>query len=213
MEIKLKNIHVDFRMSEETNAFTADLFIDGVKAGTASNRGTGGMTEVRAKDLNAVQLIKDAETWCKKLPPEIVPSNDGSGKSETYPMSLDYFLDSLVDKHIEKLEDWRVQRLTNNSIIYGVPGGVQYRRFAFNHAIAHMVQTEAGIEALKNTILKKILPTLGEGEKILNKNIPQAIIDKIGLPKDKIVEPAPIAKKENAKDRKHAIKKGKGRGR
>ncbi len=52
MEIKLKNIHVDLRLSEETNAFTADLFIclRGKNVGTALNDGHGGMTNCRARD-------------------------------------------------------------------------------------------------------------------------------------------------------------------
>jgi hypothetical protein len=49
MDIKLKNIHVDHRLSEETNAFTADLFINGKNVGTAMNSGQGGMTSCRPK--------------------------------------------------------------------------------------------------------------------------------------------------------------------
>jgi hypothetical protein len=186
MEIKLKNIHVDFRLSEETNAFTADLFIDGKNVGTAINDGHGGMTTCRAKDRKAAELIREAESWCKQLPPEVVESGDGS--THTLSISLDYYLDTIVDEHIAKKEQARLEKLMGNSIIFGIPGGVEYKRLKFRHPIKDLLKTEAGFEALKSAILKKVLPALGQKGKIQNSNIPQDIIDRIGIPKDKIVE-------------------------
>jgi hypothetical protein len=188
MEIKLKNIHVDFRLSEETNAFTADLFINGKNAGTAINDGHGGMTTCRAKDREGAELIRDAEIWCEQLPREVMQYDDGS--KHTMSVSLDYYLDTMVDEHIAKKEQARIEKLMGNSIIFGIPGGVEYKRLKFSHPIKDLLKTEAGFAALKSTILKKVLPALGKWGKIQNTNIPQNIIDRIGIPKDKIVEQA-----------------------
>lgn len=186
MEIKLKNIHVDFRLSEETNAFTANLFIDGKNVGTAINDGHGGMTNCRAKDQKGAALIREAEIWCEQLPPEVVKLEDGSGHNLS--ISLDYYVDKLVDEHIAKREQARFERLMGNSVIFGIPDEVEYRRIKFSHPIRDLLKSEAGFAALKSAILNKVLPALGKKGKIQNRNIPQDIIDRIGIPKDKMVE-------------------------
>ncbi len=186
MEIKLKNIHVDFRLSEETNAFTADLLINGKNAGTALNDGHGGMTNCRARDQKGAALIREAEIWCEQLPPEVVKFEDGS--TYNLSISLDYYLGRIVDEHIAKKEQARLERLMGNSIIFGNPDGVEYRRIKFSHPIRDLLKTEAGFAALKGAILNKVLPALGKKGKIQNRNIPQVIIDRIGIPKDKMVE-------------------------
>lgn len=212
MEIKLKNIHVDYRLSEETDAFTADLYINGIKAGMASNRGSGGMTDVQANGERGRKLIEEAEIWSKKLPPDIVKNEYAEGGTSSYDMSLDYLIDKIVGEHIEKREQARIEKLMSNSIISGIPGGPEYKRLKFSHPIADLLKVEAGVKVLENTILKKVLPKLGEGEKIQNRNIPQEIIDRIGIPKDKIVEPNPVVKKiENNKNQQKAPVKNKAR--
>jgi hypothetical protein len=186
MEIKLKNIHVDFRLSEETNAFTADLFINGKNVGTALNDGHGGMTNCRARDQKGAELIREAENWCEQLPPEVVKFDDGS--THNLSISLDYYLARIVDEHIAKKEQARLERLMGNSIIFGNPDGAEFKRIKFGQSIRDLLKTEAGFAALKSTILKKVLPVLGKWGKIQNTNIPQDIIEKVGIPKDKIVE-------------------------
>ncbi|MCK7559358.1 hypothetical protein MKQ70_32085 [Chitinophaga sedimenti] len=44
MKIVLKGLRVYEEMSEETNAFSADLWIEGKKVAKAKNDGRGGMT-------------------------------------------------------------------------------------------------------------------------------------------------------------------------
>ena len=46
MKVELKKLAIYPRLSEETTAFNADLWIDGVKVGSAKNDGHGGMTFV-----------------------------------------------------------------------------------------------------------------------------------------------------------------------
>jgi hypothetical protein len=186
MEIKLKNIHVDFRLSEETNAFTADLFINGKNVGTAFNDGHGGMTNCRARDQKGAVLIREAEIWCEQLPAEVVKFDDGS--THNLSISLDYYLARIVDEHIAKKEQARLEKLMGNSIIFGNPDGAEFKRIKFGQSIRDLLKTEAGYAALKSTILKKVLPALGKWGKIQNTNIPQDIIEKVGIPKDKIVE-------------------------
>lgn len=64
MKIELKNISINKRLSEETTCFVANIYVDGKKAGEASNRGNGGCTDVYFLDHN---LQKQVEEFCKTL--------------------------------------------------------------------------------------------------------------------------------------------------
>ena len=48
MNLQLKNVHFSERLSQETNAFAADVFFNGKKVGYAENSGHGGCTNVGA---------------------------------------------------------------------------------------------------------------------------------------------------------------------
>ena len=52
MEITSKNISHNERLSEETNCFSATIYIDGKKAGEASNHGHGGPTMIHPANSN-----------------------------------------------------------------------------------------------------------------------------------------------------------------
>ena len=49
MKIELKRFSYNARLSEETNAFAADIWVDGKNVGFAKNDGHGGNTMVHIK--------------------------------------------------------------------------------------------------------------------------------------------------------------------
>lgn len=51
MKIELKKIHFSEQLSEETHAFTANIYINGTHAGYAKNNGRGGATYYQAKEF------------------------------------------------------------------------------------------------------------------------------------------------------------------
>ncbi|MDJ0390204.1 hypothetical protein QMO56_19005 [Roseomonas sp. E05] len=53
MKIELRKIDYSASLSEETNAFSAEVWIDGKKEGHAQNHGTGGPTDVHPNTLRA----------------------------------------------------------------------------------------------------------------------------------------------------------------
>ena len=72
MKIELKNFKFYDRLSKGTYCFQANIWVDGVKCGTAENRGIGGETDYSNDGTEASrQLIKLAETYCLTLPPII----------------------------------------------------------------------------------------------------------------------------------------------
>lgn len=68
MKIELKSIKHSPSMSEETEAFTAELYLNGKKAGFVRNDGRGGCTDYQAyKDYQT--MVRLAEEHAKTLPP------------------------------------------------------------------------------------------------------------------------------------------------
>lgn len=65
MQIELKRIEYSERLSQETWAFAADVWIDGVKRGTVQNEGHGGCHMYWGP-----QLLDDLEAYAQTLPPD-----------------------------------------------------------------------------------------------------------------------------------------------
>ena len=93
MKIELKKVKFFNSLSEETNAFSADVFVNDKKVGYARNDGRGGSTEVRPYNEKAAPAFKEAEEYCLLLPPLEV-----KGLSFTIPMNLETFVDALFEK-------------------------------------------------------------------------------------------------------------------
>lgn len=90
MKIELKNIKSHSSMSEETNAFSATLYVDGVKAGFVSNDGRGGSNRI---ELMNQQLLAPMLEWARSQP--AVTSSFGE-----LPMDLDFYLSIQVENEL-----------------------------------------------------------------------------------------------------------------
>ena len=65
MKIELKNISHSPRLSQETEAFAADLWINGKKVAYCENDGHGGCTNYNTYNPSLRPLLKEAEEYCK----------------------------------------------------------------------------------------------------------------------------------------------------
>ena len=142
MEIKLKNLKVIKSMSEETLCFTATVYVDGKKAGTASNRGFGGMTDVYL-DKPFMKLHEEKfQTPCECDNDKDCILCKGTG---TQTLSLDEYIDHLVyamDRQKER--DKFVKKLVKNGMNYMVICG------------CHMIGIKANNEtAIREYMAKK----------------------------------------------------------
>lgn len=122
MKIELKKISFNERMSEETNAFVADLYINGKKVGYVKNDGCGGCTVMHGYSREDYQVIMDAEAYCKTLP-----------KVKERENSLEHVIDQLFEDWImaklnAKAEKQKL-KLMENAIIIGKPNAVDYIYF------------------------------------------------------------------------------------
>lgn len=184
MEIEIKNIKHSRSLSQETNAFAADIFINGEKVGFCSNRGNGGCTSYnpiysqnKKKTEHYRNQIAKAETFCKKLPP--VKSDFGGND---FDMTLEFYIelkveDDLVQKNIKKvLKQFDKECLNSvflipkkefDDFMQGKITRPSYRMFGWKRPIAEMP-----VEHLKKQ-LPAIFAKMKDGEFIYNKNLPE----------------------------------------
>jgi len=150
MKIEIKNIKTFEEMSEETNCFTASIYVNGKKCGRAKNEGCGGPTSY-FEEFNG-SLI-DAENHCKTLPAVVY-------KTTSFPMNLEFFIDEAVDEYLRKKDMLK-------GLIYG--DDMRYQLLTWkSHDISTLLRSNIGISLLKANIKR----LQGEGKTILNTNLP-----------------------------------------
>ena len=103
MLIELRRFKAYPARSEETLNFTADVYVDGKRAGTVDNDGHGGMNRL---DFFSPQVREAVRAYCVALPPE--PSEHGP-----IPMTVDFFFSTLAEKLALAADEAKAQRRIN----------------------------------------------------------------------------------------------------
>ncbi|WP_286897441.1 MULTISPECIES: hypothetical protein [Sphingobacterium] len=203
MNIELKNIKHSPSLSEETEAFTASLYINGKHAGYAKNAGHGGSTDYYHKDAKGKELIKQAEEHTKSF-----KKPDDHFINTALEEKIDELLyDHLQKKDLEKFNK-KLAKITENGIAYGIPND-SYSYYIFNHSMEKFLNNIKGIEHIKNLIRDKIIPKLGTNKVILNTNIPEKILLESGLKKGQYAQPKTnITAQTNLNSQNEQIKRG-----
>ena len=104
MKIELKRISFNERMSEETNCFVAEIYINGKKAGYCKNDGKGGCT-----NYNGNILIREAEAYCKTLP------NNKYGEQ-----SFEDVINNLLDAHLKDKDFGRIEKKMHKTYLSAI---------------------------------------------------------------------------------------------
>lgn len=157
--IKLKNIKYSASFSEETNAFTADIFFDNKKVGYCVNRGSGGSTDCYPWDASKKEAFAQMKEYCNGL------------GIEAYGDKLEYVVDDL-------LQNWltakAIKRDEKKGVVFGNTSRYSIQTFTSNGKRISMVdvlKTESGIKMVKDFCSK----VKKEGHNILNTNLPFAV--------------------------------------
>jgi hypothetical protein len=178
MQIELNNIIHTPSLSLETEAFTAELYIDGVFAGMASNSGQGGLNKYIPLNNEGYELIKKAERFCSALPALQHPKTNEHGEFSV-PMDLEIYISKLVGDYLnQKSRKHYTNQLIyvmDKAIVVGVPDE-SFRLFSFKSSIDDILLLQNGEEFLIKAIKDRVIPKLRAGEIILNTNIPEHIL-------------------------------------
>lgn len=94
MKIELRNVKHHQDLSDETNCFRADIWVDGRKAGYAENEGRGGATWIYPETLRD-RLQVHAATL-----PDVTTTIMVEGKPFTYRPDAETVIDTLVSEWI-----------------------------------------------------------------------------------------------------------------
>ena len=160
MKIELKKISFNERMSEETNCFIADLYINGKKVGYVKNDGCGGCTDYRGNTREDNVLIAEAEAYFKPLP---------KVKEEKYNFEYQPTLENAIDEEFEKYlkekEGKKMQKLFTTAIVIGVPNGNSYRYTKFKVPLSKLSETQLTF------YVAKIVSECKDKEVLLNTNL------------------------------------------
>lgn len=116
MKVEVKNVKIAAHLSQETNAFTASLYIDGKRVGTAQNQGTGGCTLVTPRSADDREVIATAERHFGSRTVEL-----DLAPGATVRDSLGFKIDRLVERFQYERD---VKRLIRNKTVFTHNGEV-----------------------------------------------------------------------------------------
>lgn len=208
MKIEIKNIKHSAHLSEETEAFTATLYIEGKKAAYVRNDGQGGPTNIVPENGDGRKLVQQAVSYCRTLPPILDPETDGL-TGTPLPMDLELFIDTLLFDYLKGKDEKQFQRKIDKAMLTNIVVGSdatpdEFRTFRSKRPISDWLQTEASKAILVRILKEQVLPKMQKGEQIVNRNIPAEIFKAAGLTQQQYI--LPPHKEEEHKPRK----KGKG---
>lgn len=184
MKIELKKIEFNERMSEETNCFSADLYINGKHVGEASNRGHGGPTDYQSFNDEGHTLIKQAEAYCKTLPPY---TYEMSGETHSIDMDLEMHIDNLLTGYLQDKELQKFRKSMERAMVKGLVIGkpdVSFDAINFKVPLETIMAAPNKPEVMVNIIKKYVIPELADGKILLNTNIPDTFLEQAGLTKN-----------------------------
>jgi hypothetical protein len=117
MELTLKKVKVIKEMSDETNCYYAEVYVDGVKAFSAENEGHGGPDEFTPLSEEGKKLLEQAEEYAKALPPFKFTGLGGDDDE------LPYDLELLIGDLLEKYEETKFfKRLCKTHLVFRATG-------------------------------------------------------------------------------------------
>ena len=163
MKIELKNIKFSEFMSEETNAFVCDVFINGVKSAYAKNDGHGGCTFYNAYEGKR-ELVEQAEKFCLGLPPI-------NSYGMELKMNLEFKIDLLFEEWLKEKDEAKFKKKLEKDCLKGICvktiNGYSLIQWK-GHTLESILQHPQG----KLTIKTKLNELKKEGKEVLNKNLP-----------------------------------------
>lgn len=183
MKIELKNIKHFYALSDETNAFSAKLYVDGIFVADCSDTGKGGCIDIRAIK-GKEQLLKEAEEYAKSLP---------SIKTEfdfDLEMDLELFIGQVVEADIVEREFKKsLNKPEANNIVFGKSKKeMQYTWFMAKNNKKIPITSMLSTPYARNMLANRVRKLTEEGYQVFNSNIPDVIFNMHAPDKDPIQE-------------------------
>jgi len=165
MKIELKAIKHFPSMSEETECFNANVYVDGKKVAYAENRGYGGNTDIKTIK-GCESIVAKAEEYCKTL-----TSIEGMGGMKLE-IDLEFHVELLLEQHLKAKDKKKLEKDFLKGIIYKDSSGIEKIIQWKGHTIETLLKHPQGLKMAKKTIdgIK------AKGGTVLNTNLPKEIL-------------------------------------
>ena len=161
--VTLKKISYYERMSEETNCFAADLYINGKKVAEVKNDGQGGCTDYRSLTNEDDEIIKQAEEYFKSLPEKKI-----DGYNFMLQPTLELEIDEQFEAYLKAKEEKKKLKLMETAILIGKPNSMTY-----SYMKQKVKLSQFPVDALQSFIDKIKKTHCTDGKVILNTNLEQ----------------------------------------
>lgn len=169
MKIEVKNIKFYEKLSEETNCFTADVFINGTKVAYAKNDGQGGSTFYQSYDPKYRPLLEEAEAYAKTLPEKTTTL---LGSKFTYKQDLESLIDDACTEKILEQSKKKFEAKKLKDMQYGIlvntNGSDSYSILRFKGTKVPLSKLS---QASRENLLISVKNQLKPGQKIINTNL------------------------------------------
>lgn len=193
MKIELKNIRLNEDISFDSYSYTANLYVENKKVATVHDDGMGsGLAYENVEPENRL-LLHNANEYAKQA---LISRKDDSinpDSLDTQMVSLELYLYDLLYKYVEQLDKRKLNAIMKRGIAYG-DGLTSYRFVKFSNSISDLLKTDKGISTVEWVLKTKVLPKIEKGERILNENVPEAIIKRAGFSEDQYIKKQPVLK-------------------
>jgi hypothetical protein len=170
MKLELKNVKFYESMSEETNCFQADLFINGKKIAYVKNTGQGGCTDYHVIDFKLQNVLREAEQFCLSLPKEKI---EGMMSDFEFQPTLESRIDDLFEQWLKVKADKKFEKQMEKGLLYGKDMRFSYHIVCWNVPIKAMLMSDKG----KAIIKQKIFEIKQCGDTVFNTNIPTELFN------------------------------------
>lgn len=165
MKIELKKVKFMEKMSEETNCFFAELYVNGKNIGYCKNDGRGGCTEVIPYAKHR-EIFVEVERYCKTLPYKIGNIIDINKKNNLENVVDNLFEEWYVNQTLKKdMKKGICYRIVENDINYKIVTWKNGRKII---PLTDMLKTKDSIEIVKRFCLQLRQDNII----ILNDNLP-----------------------------------------
>lgn len=169
MKIELKNIKHSEELSDDSNAFSANLYVNGKFIATCTDNGDGGGINIKA-NKGCEAILREAGVYAMTLP-----------KNEEFDldMDLELFIGQLVDAYIEEKEFKKsVKSLEVNNIVFGNRNKELYSTwFTAGGKKKVPIATMLSTPSTKEKLAKRITDLKNKGNQIFNTNIPNEVLN------------------------------------
>jgi len=163
MKLQLKNVHFSERLSQETNAFAADVYFNGKKFGAAENDGHGGCTFIQPYP-EARGIYNEAKEYALSLPEYVTKYTNKDGSPFIIKSDLEFQVDSMFERWLDLKE---IKKESNKGIFYQKPDGTKATTYWKGWTISKLMKHPQGIELVSKAVLKH----QKAGNTILNTNL------------------------------------------